>query len=239
MNWIVSLVPAVASAVLQGAVPASAASNWSGLYGGLDAGWVWGNVSVQDDANDQGIDPGPFGYSASGAFGGLTGGYNWQSGNVVFGLEGELGYMNLSGAGITPSQHSGQHQDVTLRGGVYGDLTARAGYAFGDTLLYGKGGFAFFAGQAKQATTDPGYATTGTGAFTGWIAGVGVEHYITPMMSVGLEYQHRELGPAVGLQTALYDDPPTVAGYQFHNWTTVVSNSIKIGVNWHFGDPAP
>jgi hypothetical protein len=83
--------------------------DWTGLYGGLHAGGVWGNVIVTDDVND-GVPPGPFPYSAAGAFGGGTAGLNWQMGSIVTGIEGDLGYMALSGAGIVPSSRAWTHK---------------------------------------------------------------------------------------------------------------------------------
>ena len=179
--------------------------------------------------------PGPFGYGVSGVFGGATAGLNWQAGGFVTGIEGDIGYMNLTGAGIIPSSHMGQHQDITLKGGVYGDITGRAGLALGQVLLYGKGGFAFYTGQATQATTVIGYAPTGTSTFTGWTAGVGLEQKLSPTLSWKIEYLHFNLGPQSGYQTALVADPPTPKGYQFYNWTTLVVDTVKVGVNWQFG----
>ena len=74
-------------------------------------------------------------------------------GGIVTGLEGDLGFMNLTGAGIVHSSDPRYYQDITLHGGLYGDATGRLGLSFGQTLVYGKGGFAFYGGQANQVTT--------------------------------------------------------------------------------------
>ena len=123
-----------------GAAPTLGAG-WTGAYVGLHAGGAWGNVVVTD--TDGGVPPGPFPYSASGAFGGATAGVNMQMSNVVLGLEGDVGYMALTGAGIIPSSTPPFHQDATLGGGLYGDVTGRLGLSFGQTLVYGKGGSRF------------------------------------------------------------------------------------------------
>jgi len=208
--------------------------NWSGFYAGAHVGGVWGRSVVRDNARD-GVDPGPFSYAPSGAFGGGTGGYNWQIQKLVLGIEADLGYMDLSGSGIIGSSHAASHQDLTLDGGLYGDVTGRAGILVSPTtLLYGKGGFAFYDGEAKQATTNPGYAPTGTDTFTGWTAGGGIEHFITPNLSLKVEYLHFDFGSQEGYQTALVADPPTPAGYKFRNWTDLTADSVKAGIAYHF-----
>src|SRR6185312_16446795 len=114
------------------------AHDWTGGYLGVHAGALRGNVEVTDDVND-GVDPGPFDYSITGFFGGGTAGYNWQAGNLVFGAEGDIGFLSPNGSGIIGSSHADHHQDLTLSSGAYGDITARAGLAFGGTLIYAKG----------------------------------------------------------------------------------------------------
>jgi outer membrane immunogenic protein len=220
--------------VAVGAAPALAAE-WAGLYGGLHAGGAWGNVDVTDDVND-GVPPGPFPYSAVGALGGGTAGFNIQMKSIVLGVEGDIGYMDLTGAGIIPSSDPQYHQDTTLSGGLYGDVTARVGLSMGQTLLYGKGGFAFYNGQAIQVTTKPGFVPTGTGPFTGWTAGGGIEQFVNPNLSFKVEYQHVNFGSQIGNQTSVTDPP---IGHVYQNWTDLTADSIKVGVNWHFGNDKP
>jgi outer membrane immunogenic protein len=211
---------------------------WTGFYLGAHAGYVWGNESIKDNAAD-GVPPGPFPYDASGVFGGGTAGYNLQTGQFVFGAEADIGYMGLSGSRTIASSNPIFHQNVTLDGGAYGDITGRLGYAFVRTLIYAKGGFAFYDGQAKQATTKPGYVPTGTDTFTGWTAGGGLEHFISPAWSVKVEYLHFDFGTQAGYQLNV-GDPGSPIGYKFRNWTTVTADSVKAGINYHFGaDYAP
>jgi outer membrane immunogenic protein len=211
-------------------------NTWSGAYVGAHAGGAWGTVNVTDNAND-GVPPGPFNYSVSGAFGGATAGYNWQEGGFVLGVEGDLGYLSPQGSGIIGSQSS-SHQDLTLGGGIYGDATGRAGFAFGSTMIYAKGGAAFFSGSANQATTNPNYTHTGTGTFTGWTAGGGVEQSLTDNLSVKVEYQHFDFGTQEGHQTAIADELPqpggTTAGTEFDNWHQLGVDTVKVGLNYHF-----
>lgn len=206
--------------------------DWTGAYVGVHAGALRGDVSVLDDVND-GVDPGPFAYSITGFFGGGTAGYNWQAGNLVFGAEGDIGYLSPSGSGMIGSAHVGNHQDLTLGGGVYGEITARAGLAFGSTLIYAKGGWAYFGGSAMQKTTADGYMPTGTGAFSGWTGGGGVEQMLTDAISAKVEYQHFDFGTQEASQTNVGDTSSPI-GYVFHNWHTLGIDTIKVGLNYHF-----
>ena len=210
--------------------PVVAPFNWTGFYVGGHVGGDWGKVKVLNDVND-GVPPGPFKYNAAGVFGGGTVGYNLQIQNFVVGVEGDVGFMDLSGAGIVPSSNPAAHQDITLGHGAYGDITGRLGYAVDRTLVYAKGGVAFYDGEARQTTTNPGYVTTGTRMFTGWTAGGGVEHFIAPNWSIKAEYQHFDFGSQIGNQTSVTDPP---IGHVYHNWTTLNADSVKAGVNWHF-----
>lgn len=227
-----------AAVVSTAAQAASPMSPWSGFYAGVHAGGAWGNASVLDNINpSDGVPPGPFPYSVSGPFGGATTGFNTQFGGLLAGVEGDLGFMNLTGAGKIESSHDSiYHQDITLGGGLYGDITGRLGLAWGNILIYGKGGAAFYNGQAKQATTYPGYVPTGTSTFTGWTAGGGIEQKLTPNMSWKIEYLHFDFGSQLGYQTNVGDtDSPL--DYKFYNQTSLAADSIKVGINWSFAGP--
>lgn len=210
--------------------------NWTGAYAGLHAGYAWGDASVVD--TDGGVPYGAFDYSASGALGGATLGANYQIDGLVVGIEGDLGYMNLNGDRFIASSSPGHHQDLTLDGGVYGDLTGRLGVALGRTLFYGKAGVAFYDGEAKQQTTKDWYTATGTDTFTGFVYGGGIEHALGDGWSLKLEYLHYDFGSQGGAQTKSSsvgaDDPGTPVGYVFHNEHSLESDSVKLGVNYRF-----
>lgn len=202
---------------------------WSGAYLGAHLGYAWGNVDVTDTTG--GVAPGPFSYDPKGAFGGVTAGYNWQFGAVVAGIEGDFGYMDLKGSGIIPSSTPPNHQDIELKGGLYGVAAGRLGLAWDRTLIYGKGGAAYFGGEASQTTTKPGYLTTPTGAFTGWAYGGGIEHFFTPGVSVKVEFLRFDFRTQGGMQTAI-DDPPN--GFHYLNKHDLTADTVKVGFNVHF-----
>ena len=213
--------------------------NWTGLYLGAHAGWAFGDVSVKDI--DGGVSPGPFNYNATGVFGGGTAGYNLQLGPFVVGPEVDLGYMNLSGSSTIPSSDPHYHQNLTLDGGFYAVAGGRVGVAFGNALIYGKGGWAFYDGQAEQATTKTYYTPTGTDPFSGFAYGGGLEYALGHGWSVKGEYLHFNFGTQGGVQEktsipALPEpDDGTLIGDKFHNTHDLSSDSVKIGINYKFG----
>ncbi len=220
-------------------VPALAGDyNWTGAYAGVHIGGAWGDAAVRD--TDGGVNPGPFSYSPSGAFGGGTAGYNLQWGSIVAGIEGDLGYMGLQGSRTLPSSDPKYHQDLTLDGGLYGDITGRLGWSFDKALVYGKGGFAFYDGEALQATTKAYYDKSGTGMFSGFVVGGGLEYAVTSNISVKVEYLHFGFGDEGGSQTKAKlapegeTDDGTLIGDTFHNTTSLSADSVKLGVAYHF-----
>jgi len=225
----------ISAAALAMTTPAKADPSWTGPYIGAHVGGAWGNASTTDDAADWGNDKkfiGPFDYNPSGAFGGATAGYNLQIDRVVVGVEGDLGYLGLSGSMDTPSSQSGNHQTLNVDGGLYGVAAARAGILVTPaTLLYGKGGFAFFDGEATQTTTAKGYETHGTSTFTGWAVGGGIEHRLTDNLSVRVEYLHLEFGTEDGDQTSLTDAP---VGHVYESHTSLKADSVRVGLNYQF-----
>ena len=99
----------------------------------------------------------------------------------------------------------------------------------GPWQLYARGGFAFYNGKADQTTTKPGYFTTGTSTFTGWVAGAGLERNMGGNMSADLEYDHFDFGSRGGSQTSTGDPP---IGYVYEDTTRLTADAIKIGVDW-------
>lgn len=209
-------------------VPAST-HDWTGFYLGSHIGGIWGSVDQRQ--TNGGMDRGPFSYDASGPMGGVTAGYNFQAGNLVLGIEGDLGYADFSGSGRIPSSNPAAHQDIALGDGLYGDITARAGIAWDKVLVYGKGGFAFYDGAASQTTTNPGFVTHDTGAFAGWVAGAGIEYAMTPRISLKFEWLHFNFDAEGGDQTSISDPP---VGYVYRNTSDVEADAVKLGANFKF-----
>ena len=116
------------------AAPAAvaAAPSWSGFYVGLFAGYGWGRAKATApfDSNTgffYNFLGNAYAFDADGFFGGGTVGYNMQSGAIVFGLEGEVGYLGLKGSAIEPNDLPASADTVTrFKSDIYGAIYGRA-----------------------------------------------------------------------------------------------------------------
>jgi outer membrane immunogenic protein len=129
--------------------PSYAPFSWTGFYMGANVGGAWGtDHGTVNDSNPVDTTH-SFSLNPSGVFGGGQLGYNLQSGNIVFGIEADLGDLDLRASAANSNIVNAIPFRTSTSGGLYGDVTGRLGYSFGSTLLYSKGGFAFFDGDAK------------------------------------------------------------------------------------------
>lgn len=166
---------------------------WSGFYGGLSAGYTWGEATqFYDRAGDHGTAS----ISPEGFTGAVTLGYNmqWPSG-LVLGVEGDLGLMDVSAG---PETIFDGHIYSAEFGPFWGTLRGRLGMAFGDNLVYGTGGLAFMDVSEVSIGNTPGETAISEDLRTGWVLGAGIEHAFAPEMSVKLEYLHMDFGSVDG-----------------------------------------
>jgi outer membrane immunogenic protein len=152
--------------------------DWSGFYIGVNGGGAWSH-------NDWG-----FGGGSNDASGGTAGGqigYRWQTGPVVFGVEAQGNWADISGdtnSGI-PGFRNHSKMDA------FGLFTGQVGYAFNNVLLYAKGGAAVVDNKFDLNSSVSG-ANFGSNNDTRWGAtvGAGVEYGFAPNWSLGFEYDH-------------------------------------------------
>jgi outer membrane immunogenic protein len=143
--------------------------DWSGVYVGIHTGAGWSRIATVNGAND-----------LNGWLLGAHAGVNAQSGDLVYGLEGDLGYRWNRTNLAAPGWRAWTTWEGSLRG--------RLGFALDRTLLYGTGGVAFtslhFDGPLGPANRS----------YTGWTIGAGVEHAFTDNWSARLEYRYTDFG---------------------------------------------
>jgi outer membrane immunogenic protein len=156
--------------------------SWAGAYVGAHGGFASfkpRHVDVLDasyNANPT-VDGGVFG---------VMGGYNLQSGNIVYGGEGDFGF------GTHSKQTNGAINDYTkFAMPMNGHLRARLGYALGQTLFFVAGGVSF--AQFKNDDIDANYGSFSQ-ARMGWTIGAGVEHAVTKNWIVRAEYLYDRFG---------------------------------------------
>lgn len=209
--------------------------NWTSIYVGAHAGYGTGEATTRNDPKDWGTDPkyvGPFRFDLDGAFGGGTIGFNHQIGMLVFGLEADLGYMGAAGSRKTDSSNPAKYQTLELDGGFYALLGGRVGVSFGRTLIYGKGGWAYWDADMTQTTTNPGYKTNGSGSLDGYAFGGGIEHALAGGWSIKAEYLRFQFDDAHGDQTSVSDAP---IGHVYENVTRIDPiDTFRMGINYRW-----
>jgi outer membrane immunogenic protein len=181
---------------------------WSGFYLGANGGYMWGSAQWSGGAGD--FENSPAGFMAGGTLG-----YNIQTGNWVWGVEGDIDYVNAKDTANSAICNGCTFKDTWLA-----TLRGRVGYAFDRWLPYVTGGGAW--GEAY--VSSPGGAVSNTKG--GWSAGAGLEWAFLPHWSAKVEYLYVDLGSAsCSSATCLL---PADAKVDF------TANVVRAGINYRF-----
>jgi outer membrane immunogenic protein len=230
--------------------PPPVAFTWDGFYlGGQIGGGRATDKLSQTDPFDTTTQAGYASLGASGIIGGAHAGYNWQFGSIVTGLEADLEGTSLSKSSNClrsafasgPGSNCDQSTDYSYRTALpwQGSARARLGYAFGNVLVYGTGGFAIADVSTRYAssTSIPVAVLSGTQSFdqtkVGSTIGAGVEYAIDANWSARAEYRFSNFGKVSNV--------PTSAGYWWYGLPvrhSVEENAVLFGVSYKFGAPA-
>ncbi|WP_426441340.1 outer membrane protein [Bradyrhizobium genosp. P] len=162
---------------------AAAIYDWSGFYLGANGGLG----SSHSSWDFSGVTPEGSHDASGGTLGGQVG-YRWQSGQVVFGIEGQGNWAGLSGSNVSLAFPGDINQTKT---GGFGLFTGQIGYAINNVLLYAKVGAAETSNtyQVNSTLTGAQLASTDNTRWGGTV-GAGVEVGFTPNWSFGVEYDH-------------------------------------------------
>jgi outer membrane immunogenic protein len=194
--------------------PAFVAPTWTGVYIGVNGGWGWttsnsSNISIVSPAGAFAFTvPGTSNNANSAVFGGQLG-YLHQTGNWVWGIEGDV-----DGAQIRATQSGSLAPGGTFVGGSaflnekqnwLASIRGRIGYTWGPGLIYVTGGAAWTGIEANGgATLVSGETNTFTLSTTrgGYVLGGGYEWMFAPNWSVRGEYlyygfQGNLIGPSI------------------------------------------
>jgi outer membrane immunogenic protein len=212
-------VPTLKAASLQ------ATTNWTGLFIGAEGGRGWGT--------DQLFFPGPLtrtsSFDTSGAMAGGVIGYNWQApaGNWLFGVEASLDWADIHGA--VPCPLAGFDCSTRLDA-IYAG-TGRVGYAWGNVLLYAKGGYAWSPDRAIATSLATGAIVERTDRVgrNGYTLGAGADYMFAPNWSAKIEYDYYKFD-----RTTVAASTPAGTFVENVELTSRSLNIIKGGVNYHF-----
>jgi len=160
----------------------AAVYDWTGFYIGVNGGGGWSHSSWTVDGVGDGS------HDANGGTVGGQVGYRWQTGQIVWGVEGQGNWADLSGSHIGSFSGFNDHSKIDS----FGLITGQVGYAFNNVLLYVKGGAAV--ADVKNSTFDGFNTFSNTDTRWGGTVGAGVEYGFAPGFSLGFEYDHLFLG---------------------------------------------
>jgi len=172
--------------------PVKPAGNWEGFYLGGAGTYNMG---------DFGSDRHTYGFGGQ-----VFTGYNWQAGQIVYGVESDLGY---SGDDVSSG-------GVKNKYGWNGSVRGRVGYDMNPFLLYGTAGLAIGDVKVSDDTSDESKTNFG------YTVGAGVEAFVTNNITTRLEYRYTDY------QSKDYDlDSGSFSrGYD--------ENSVKLGIGVKF-----
>lgn len=156
--------------------------DWSGFYIGINGGGgsshsTWDLVGGGREGSHD---------ATGGTVGGQIG-YRWQSGQFVFGVEGQGNWADFSGDNVSALFATRNRSKIDS----FGLITGQVGYAWNNVLLYVKGGAAVVGVKYDVFSTASG-ALLSSNDQTRWggTVGAGLEYGFAPNWSVGVEYNH-------------------------------------------------
>lgn len=229
----------------------SSAYDWSGVYIGGNAGYMWSNL---DSTNNSVTSNGPlFGTiptgnfatfdgadgssDMNGAVGGVQLGVNFQNGSFVYGVEGDYQYAGVDSSDSFLASEAGPFYETGAELKHFGTLRGRLGYAVDTFLFYGTAGLAVGKGEGTLSVTggtpeDPGatFSDKQSEWFVGYSVGAGVEAAIARSnWTVKAEYLYTDFGS----QDFDFSFAGT-GGDTASNRSSIDAHMLRVGVNYRF-----
>jgi outer membrane immunogenic protein len=183
--------------------------NWSGIYGGINAGWIEDHFRWNYTNPSPATCCAPFSTTRDDWFVGAHLGAQYQFNHFVLGIEGAImkaadDFTNTIGC-VAPNSLTtgcGMRRDTIYTAG------GRLGYAWDKWMVFGTGGWAWSTVNSRLTTPFPPFLVfdqTSVRYNDGWYAGVGFEYMLFkgPLVDVivGAEYQHIDLGTKLHLSS--------------------------------------
>jgi outer membrane immunogenic protein len=204
--------------------PASdcAGAKFGGTYIGVHAGRGTMTSTLTDFDNfvdRASVQRNENGYTVGGQIG-----HNWTRCNMVFGIEGDVSYIDFN----SNVKYDRGAETVHRSADRLASVRTRTGVAVSDLFIYATGGIAF-------ANIDTSYSFTNVGSFkidgtrTGWVAGLGTEYAFSDHMRITGDVLHYDFGtrseqikPAFGSQAFNFDDHHSL-------WVARIGLNFKLG----------
>lgn len=217
--------------------------SWTGFYFGGEIGGGWASQQTTIVTQPSVTPAFPVGsvlnpVNLNGVLGGLNAGYNYQVDHVVFGIDGDYTWANLSGTGsdISPIPGNGDVANHSDRMNWVSTVTGRLGYANNNWLFFAKGGWAWAGFEGFTSTISPAGAllnsSTTSSTRDGWTVGAGGEWGFAPHWSAKLEYDYVGFNTST---TAITETSAATGAVTFPTRSTTSHlNMVKAGVAYRF-----
>jgi outer membrane immunogenic protein len=217
--------------------------NWSGIYGGVNAGWMdstvdWAfNPAIGGAVNQQ------FSLSNDGnAIFGVHAGYQHQFGALVLGVEGALidqGGRNWMG-GANYGNNAAQAAQARYSNEIW-TVGPRLGLAVERWMFFISGGYASTDIDTRSVNKATGVVAAAQSASShndGWYTGAGIEHALHHNIIVGLEYQHLVFNSALQCPPGLGTCAQGAAAFATRDVDST-SDVIRFRLTYKFGRDEP
>lgn len=212
--------------------------NWTGFYAGAHLGGTWGTTEAFDNLGYNAVGD-SWDADTSGFVAGVQLGYNWQAGPILFGIEGDVGNLGLTGSAPTNFPLVGFDTSTQTESEFYLTARGRLGFVVNDWLIYGTGGY--FGADTRVSvidtcTTNPpcGFSSihaSDSSFRSGWTAGGGVETLLAGAWTGKVEYLYYDLGSETVSGRAAGTGPLFSWNLDTHG------NIVRAGVNYRFNGP--
>lgn len=208
--------------------------NWTGAYIGIHGGYVWQDGVILHDSSALGPRGVEFG---DGIIGGQIG-YLFQSGNFVFGIEGDATAPRRDDDFIS-DEGLGDLESVSLEAKYLASVRGKLGYAFRNVLVFGTVGIGFTEYELSVQDLDsPSAFGSIESDEEGVVWGGGVQVKAGDNVFIGAEYLHYDVGKTIDTSNgAILNDADAGDFLRFDDVDVIrASINIKLG-GWR--DRAP
>ena len=215
----------------------AAADTWSGPYFGIHAGKGWSGLTSEYPEGENiwwtGGGNGQFKSDLAGLLKGGQAGYNYQAGRWVIGGEVSYSDANMGNSANSPYFPAFDEYAADING-IFAAVV-RLGYDVAGTLIYLKGGYA--SAKIETSNSDPLRITKERGRHTGPTVGAGIEHKLSPRISLGVDLNIIDLGsrqaaPSTeGQRISLPFEAPVRTDISPGR-----THTIMVRLNFHLGD---
>jgi outer membrane immunogenic protein len=217
---------------IKGMLFQEAALDWSGLYGGVTAGYGGGVLNLLTSASTPGFARATnLNDRSGGAVAGAQIGYQRQIANrFVLGLESDAPWSGVAASHQETAFAPNAPAGATYGMDWFGTTRARLGLARGSSLTFVTGGLAY--GGVRVSGAQAGALFQGDGrTHLGWTLGSGTEYALTDRVSLKADYLYVSLNGVSG-QAVAFAPAPVTGSFSTGRLVTQVT---RLGLNWRFG----